>query len=217
MAKSSSTPSRTKRPRLTVADLVVLSLIAEGPRHGYAVYAELQRRQVEEWAPVSRAQIYYSLEKLAAGGHIVSARDPDSALGPERAVYRLSAAGTRSLRAALAEPDWASRRAPAPFLTWVLLAWYAEPAARAAVLAERARYLDEQIAHERATLAAIRRDDPHATTPLLVVELIEAQYALERAWLDRLAEDKWMVSGSDAVTDLRGSDARTPRRPARAP
>jgi hypothetical protein len=129
----------------------------------------------------------------------VSARDPDSALGPERAVYRLSAAGTRSLSAALAETDWASRRAPAPFLTWVLLAWYAEPAARANVLAERARYLDEQIAHERATLAAIRRDDPHATTPLLVVELIEAQYALERAWLDRLAQDKWMVSGSDAI------------------
>src|ERR1700738_2294237 len=121
----SSSRAGARKRRLSVADLVVLSLIAEGSRHGYAVYAELQRRQVEEWASVSRAQIYYSLEKLAAEGHIASARDADSPLGPERAVYRLTAAGKRALRAALADPAWATRTAPSPFLTWALLAWYA--------------------------------------------------------------------------------------------
>ena len=33
--------------------------------HGYQANAELERRQVRDWAGLSRPQIYYSLEKLA--------------------------------------------------------------------------------------------------------------------------------------------------------
>ena len=32
--------------------------------HGYEANQELQRRQVEDWAGISRPQVYYSLEKL---------------------------------------------------------------------------------------------------------------------------------------------------------
>jgi len=182
------------RRRLSIADMVVLSLIAEGPRHGYAVYAELQRRQVEDWAPVSRAQIYYSIEKLAAEGHLAAGRDVTSPLGPARAVYRISATGKRALRAALADPAWATRTAPSPFLTWALLAWYADPAARARVMEARARFLDAQINLERETLDAIRRDDPQATTAQLVIELVIEQLQVERVWLERLKQDPWIAS-----------------------
>ena len=51
---------------LTTPDMVVLSLIAERPMHGYDISAELDRRLIRDWASVSRAQVYYSLEKLAA-------------------------------------------------------------------------------------------------------------------------------------------------------
>jgi DNA-binding PadR family transcriptional regulator len=186
--------SRPRRRRLSVADLVVLSLIAEGPRHGYAVYAELRRRNVEEWASVSRAQIYYSLDKLAAEGHIMTAHDAAAALGPERAVFRLAATGKRALRNALGEISWATRTEPAPFLTWALLAWYATPEARSAIIAERRRFLDARIAQERETIDAIRRDDPHATTPIVVLELVIDQLQTERAWLARLERDRWITT-----------------------
>src|SRR5258708_33564763 len=50
--------------RLTIADLVILSLLAERPMHGYEVNATLEDRKIRSWAPVSRPQIYYSLDKL---------------------------------------------------------------------------------------------------------------------------------------------------------
>src|SRR5258708_39384816 len=56
---------RVKRTNLTTPDLVILSLLDERPRHGYDVNAELERRQVRDWAALSRPQIYYSLDKLA--------------------------------------------------------------------------------------------------------------------------------------------------------
>ena len=55
---------------VTLADLVVLSMLAERPMHGYELWTELERRQVEKWASISRAQVYYSLRKLADARHI---------------------------------------------------------------------------------------------------------------------------------------------------
>src|SRR5690242_8214246 len=53
--------SMPKATAVTLADLVVLSLLCEGPRHGYELWAELERRQVEKWASISKPQVYYSL------------------------------------------------------------------------------------------------------------------------------------------------------------
>ena len=50
---------------LTTPDLVILSLLAERPMHGYEVNVELERRQARDWVAISRPQIYYSLAKLA--------------------------------------------------------------------------------------------------------------------------------------------------------
>ena len=53
---------------LTTADLVLLSLLAEKPMHGYQANAELERREIRDWAAISRPQVYYSMEKLARLG-----------------------------------------------------------------------------------------------------------------------------------------------------
>jgi hypothetical protein len=57
-------PAARKRA-LTTPDLVLLSLLVERPMHGYEANQELVRREVQDWAGVSRPQVYYSLEKLA--------------------------------------------------------------------------------------------------------------------------------------------------------
>lgn len=38
----------TRKRELTTPDLVLLSLLAEGPRHGYEANAELERREVRD-------------------------------------------------------------------------------------------------------------------------------------------------------------------------
>ncbi len=66
--KSKSRPDSLEpanQTRLTIPDLVILSLLAERPMHGYEVNATLEDRKIRDWAPVSRPQIYYSLDKLA--------------------------------------------------------------------------------------------------------------------------------------------------------
>ncbi len=89
---------------LTTPDLVLLSLLAERPMHGYEANAELERRQIRDWAAISRPQIYYSLEKLARAGLLRSAEDEGAeGRGPERQTGQSNATGRRCL------PGWRSR------------------------------------------------------------------------------------------------------------
>lgn len=183
---------------LTPADLVVLSLLLERPMHGYELNQELVRREVRDWAGVSRPQVYYSLRKLADGGHIgpASARagaGPAADAGPERRVYRVTAAGRRAYAAALARPEWATQRPPPPFLTWLVLATQADPAVVARQIERRRAFLEAEAARERATLADIRADTgPTVAVAAFIVSLTIRQFEAELAWLREIsAEPPW--------------------------
>ena len=87
MTKRSPVSSGPRKPAavvraLTVPDLVVLSLLAERPMHGYEVVAELDRRQIADWANVSRPQVYYSLDKLLRLGLLLPGTDTEPAAVP---------------------------------------------------------------------------------------------------------------------------------------
>ena len=187
-------------PDLTPADLVVLGLLLEQPMHGYGVNQELARREVHDWAGVSRPQVYYSLRKLAEAGHIAPAlgraagadRGPpergSAEGGPERRVYRVTAAGRRAYAAALARPEWATQRPPPPFVTWLVLATHADPAVRARQLARRRAFLEAEAMRERATLAAIMTGTgPTVVVAALVVSLTIRQFEAELDWLGEVA------------------------------
>src|ERR1041384_2280502 len=140
---------------VTLAALVVLSMLAERPMHGYELWTELERRQVEKWASITKNQVYYSLRKLDAAGHIVSARDGDDSLGPERRVYRPGDDGRRLLANELAHAKWATQRPPDPFLTWMTLSWQARPRDFNSQIARRRKYVEKQLEEDRAALDAI--------------------------------------------------------------
>ena len=189
-----------RHEHLTAADLVVLGLLLERPMHGYEVNQELARREVHDWAGVSRPQVYYSLRKLADAGHIGpapgraagaergSAERGSAEGGPERRVYRVTAAGRRAYAAALARPEWATQRPPPPFVTWLVLATHADPAVRARQLARRRAFLEAEAMRERATLAAILAGTgPTVVVAALVVSLTIRQFEAELAWLGEVA------------------------------
>src|SRR4051794_33420760 len=97
---------RGNETRLTTPDLVILSLLAERPMHGYEVNATLENRNIRDWAPVSRPQIYYSLDKLTSLGLIRVGSDESPAAGPERRVFETTAAGRDRLADALESKHW---------------------------------------------------------------------------------------------------------------
>ncbi len=178
---------RQPRPakRLTQADLLVLAMLAERPTHGYDLVAARQSQEGADAAPVSRAQVYYSLKKLVRLGLIVTARDSGPAAGPEREPFRLTAAGRRSMVAALSQPEWARQRPPIPFHLWLQLVAQGDPVDRAAVLRERRAFLDEQIAADRRALAALGKEpgSASAVSAAVLAHAIEVS-RLERELLD---------------------------------
>src|ERR1700758_3307456 len=96
--------------KLTTPDLVLLSLLAERPMHGYEANSLLEFREVRDWAGVSRPQVYYSLDKLARGQLIRSVQaGEDDAGGPERRVFGTTPRGRAALANALERDDWTSQ------------------------------------------------------------------------------------------------------------
>jgi DNA-binding PadR family transcriptional regulator len=173
---------------VTLADLVVLSMLAERPMHGYELWAELERRQVDKWASISRAQVYYSLRKLVTARHIAPVRDDDSSLGPERRIYKPSDSGRRLLADSLAQARWSTQRPPDPFLTWMVLSWQARPRDFAAQIERRRRFLEQQLSDDRDALAAVIEETSPTSDAAMVVRLSIKQFETELAWLDEVKE-----------------------------
>jgi DNA-binding PadR family transcriptional regulator len=171
---------------VTLADLVVLSMLAERSMHGYELWAELERRQVAKWASITRAQVYYSLRKLDAAGHIISTRSEDESVGPERRVYRPADGGRRLLADALARARWATQRPPDPFLTWMVLSWQSRPRDFQTQLARRRKFLERQVAEDTAALAAVIQETSPTSDAAMVVRLSIRQFETELAWLDEV-------------------------------
>src|SRR5258707_5178673 len=105
--------------RLTTPDLVILSLLAERPMHGYEANATLEDRKIRDWAAVSRPQIYYSLEKLTRLDLIRVTDDGSPSAGPERRVFQTTEAGRKRLADALESARWTNTKVHKPFQTWL--------------------------------------------------------------------------------------------------
>src|SRR5262249_2402989 len=181
---------RNRPTELTTPDLVLLSLLAERPMHGYQANAELERRCIRDWAAISRPQVYYSLEKLEKAGLLKLAQNEDSAAGPERRVLATTSKGRAALSDALDREDWTTQRDRPAFLTWIALSWQAKPGVFAAQVARRKKFLEHELAREQETLASILEEvgHPHHEAVWMVGLMIE-QFRIELKWLEKLKNE----------------------------
>ena len=177
-----------RRASLSLADLVVLSLLAEQAMHGYELWAELLRRHVWKWAAISRPQVYYSLKKLEAAGHVEPSGASDPSLGPERRTLAPTPQGRRALSDALARAEWSTQRPPSPFLTWMVLSWQARPRDFAAQIERRQKFLRAQLEEDRAALDAVIGETSASSDAAMIVRLGLRQFETELAWLDDVAK-----------------------------
>jgi DNA-binding PadR family transcriptional regulator len=179
---------RRERVRLTTPDLVLLSLLAERPMHGYDANLELERREVRHWAGISRPQVYYSIKKLAKAGFLrgVEGREPPA--GPERRIFEISAKGKAALANALERVDWTTQRERPPFLTWMVLSWQARPGIVEKQIRRRRQFLSEELREEEATLRSVLEEVGHPYHEAVwAVKLMIAQFKAELSWLEEVS------------------------------
>lgn len=74
---------------MTNAELAILGLVAEAPRHGYEIEQLIEQRGMRNWTEVGFSSIYYILTKLEERGWINSAKQPAAGRGPDRKVYTI--------------------------------------------------------------------------------------------------------------------------------
>ena len=176
--------------------------------HGYQANAELERRQVQDWAGVSRPQVYYSLEKLARLGLIKEAGDPAPALGPERRIFSTTAKGRVALAAALERESWTTQRDRPPFLTWMALSWQASPGVVRKQIERRKEFLQGELSREETTLRAVEAEVGHRFHEAVwMIKLVIEQFRAELGWLRQVAAE--LDRRAPAVNPARvGKDAR---------
>jgi DNA-binding PadR family transcriptional regulator len=190
-SQSDGEPARGAR--LTTPDLVMLSLLAERPMHGYEANATLEDRKIRDWAAVSRPQIYYSLEKLTRLGLIRVSDDGSSSGGPERRVFQTTEAGRERLADALETSRWTNTKVHQPFQTWLALSWQARPRAFAQQVKRRRKFLEHQRSEEQATLKDVLKEVGHPYHEAVwMLKLAIAKIELELKWLDQIDRETTM-------------------------
>ena len=170
---------------LSDADIVVLSLLAEQPRHGYDLDRVIEQRGYRQWTSLAFSSIYYLLKRLSERGLL----EPDEGTQGRRTVFRVTEAGRRELRQAAGERVLA----PAPPSAGVLPALNAysrlDDPALAALLARRAEALLGRLDELRALRAQV--DEEHALA-IFDYEILrqEADLAWTRSLLKKADSDE---------------------------
>lgn len=101
---------------MTDAELAILSLIAEQPRHGYEIEQVFEERGMRDWTEVGFSSIYYILKKLEKNGLIAGQTDRQAGRGPARKVYHITPAGEDAWRAAVLDTLSIPRRPSSPLM-----------------------------------------------------------------------------------------------------
>ena len=180
----------SNQTRLTISDLVILSLLAERPMHGYEVNTTLEDRKIRDWAPVSRPQIYYSLDKLLKLRLLRASSDGSSSAGPERRVLETTALGRERLADALERESWVDEKVHQPFQIWLALSWQARPRTFRKQLGRRKKLLEEKLDEERATLADVLTEVGHPYHEAVwMLQLTIEQMEVELRWIQKLLDE----------------------------
>jgi len=84
---------------MTNAELAVLGLIVEQPRHGYQIEQVIEERGMRNWTEIGFSSIYYLLKKLEKSGYVTVC--VEQAQGKTRRVYHTTPAGIQAYQDAV--------------------------------------------------------------------------------------------------------------------
>lgn len=182
---------------LTDAELLLLGLVAEMPRHGYELDQVIEQRVMREWTQVGFSSIYFVLGKLQKLGLVRVKKPAGANVGTKsRKVYSVTQAGRRELAA----QTIAALRTVRPAYSSVLLGminWFALNRKQALeALHARSKALDAEMAR----LAAIQvNQQPLPDFVDTLFEYSQGQLRAEAEWVSRTREymtsKPWLEKG----------------------
>jgi DNA-binding PadR family transcriptional regulator len=162
---------------LTSAELAILTLLAEQPRHGYDIEQAIEARGMREWTEIGFSSIYYILKKLDREQLIVGQVEA-AERGLARKIYQLTPEGRAALHASALDALSVPRPCHAPLLLGLAnLPSLAHGEAIAALQQYRAE-LARQIAHVEA------RWSSQQPLPPFVDAIFDRSLAVARAELE---------------------------------
>jgi DNA-binding PadR family transcriptional regulator len=170
---------------VTDAELLVLGLVAEMPRHGYELEQVIKQRGMREWTQIGFSSIYFVLGKLEKL-KLVAAEKP---AGPKaKKVFRVTDTG----RATLAEQSLVALRTVRPTFASVLLGMAHWP------VLERDAALDALKERSAAVDAELKRLGEIQVAQQPLPDFVEAlfDYALGQL----RAEAEWVAQTLDYMT-----------------
>lgn len=133
---------------LTPAELTLLGLLVEQPRHGYELEEVIAARGMREWTEIGFSSIYYLLTKLRGRGLIAEVGEP--ARGKARKVFGPTEDGRRACADAAEEAVATLRPVFPPLLAGLANQPAIPPDRLRDALARRAEALAAKIAQLRA-------------------------------------------------------------------
>lgn len=161
---------------LTPAELTLLGLLVEQPRHGYELEEVITARGMREWTEIGFSSIYYLLAKLRDRDLITEVGGP--ARGKARKVFGPTAAGRRVCAVAAEQAIATPRPLFPPVLVGLANQPVIPPDRLRAALDRRAAALAARVAEVR---AATPRDAPGFVRAIFDYSL--RQLEAEQAWL----------------------------------
>jgi DNA-binding PadR family transcriptional regulator len=162
---------------LTPAELTLLGLLVEKPRHGYELEEVITERGMREWTEIGFSSIYYLLTKLRGRGLVAETGTP--AHGKARKVFAPTPDGYRACAAAAEAAIATVTPLFPPVLVGLANQPVIPPDRLRAALAARADALAETITRVRA--AAARQELPPFARAIFDHSL--GQLAAEQTWL----------------------------------
>lgn len=162
---------------LTPAELTVLGLVVERPRHGYDLEQVIEQRGIRQWTDIGFSSIYYLLAKLERRGLVEIAPAPTAR---SRRVFRATAEGREAAARGARALICAARPVSHPLLVGVANLPLLGEGEYAEALAVRLAQVEAQIT---AVEAAERSKAP---LPLSAREVFSYSLSLlkaERSWL----------------------------------
>lgn len=169
---------------MTNAELAILSLVVERPRHGYDIELTIVERNMREWTDVGFSSIYYLLDKLEQAGLVSSRREKAPGRGPARRVYTATDAGVAAMKREALKALGGPERRPSSFQLGLSVLPRLDSGEVAAAIGAHIRELEAQL--------EVLRQRSVGALPFHVAAMFDlgvTQIGAELGWLSRFAID----------------------------
>jgi DNA-binding PadR family transcriptional regulator len=171
---------------MTNAELAILSLIVEQPRHGYEIEQVIEERGMRDWTEMGFSSIYYLLKKLEREGLLQGQLQQEAVRGPARKVYRITEHGQEVYRASVLDALSAPRRWYSSLLLGLASLPRVPPLEALAALEQYRESLAERLAAVRGRWESQRPLPSHVEAMFdYSVTMIQA----EKTWVEKLIKE----------------------------